>query len=78
MCSTKAKRVTQEGGRQGKQDTADGRGREDAQHDGGGRPSMIVEGAPAGRGRGPQQVYGAANSSWGSTRTLRGVSTGKL
>ena len=55
MCSTKAKRVTQEGGRQGKQDTADGRGREDAQHDGGGRPSMIVEGAPAGRGRGPQQ-----------------------
>ena len=48
MCSTKAKKVSQEGGRQGKQGTADGRGREDVQHDGGGGPSRMGKGAPAG------------------------------
>ena len=48
MCSTKTKRVvSQEGGRHGKLDADEGRGREDAQHDG--------EGAPAGLQRGQLQ-----------------------
>ena len=61
MCSTKTKRMSQAGGRHGKQDAGEGRGRGAAQHD----------------GEGAQQVYREANSHWGSTRTLRGLSTGK-
>jgi len=44
MCSTKTKKVvSQEGGRHGKLDADEGRGREDAQHDGEGGPSRSTE-----------------------------------